>query len=136
MAHGSAPEEYEGVELRAMLMFLMELIDQATAAKASYGQLIACDRRALHLPEGEGDVPSEYAGDIDRFFARTEIEDGPYLRGRAERPHVGCTDFGSITPLKFSVGREKYGSSIRSATFFDNMSSLGLKFPTCLAKER
>jgi hypothetical protein len=46
MAHGSAPEEYEGVELRAMLMFLMELIDQATAAKVSYGQLIACDRRA------------------------------------------------------------------------------------------
>lgn len=77
MAVNSTTEEYEGVELEVMLLFLMELIEQATAAKVSYGQLVAALEIdvPLHIPEqDDGEIPVEYHGEINRYLLDSRLK--------------------------------------------------------------
>ena len=75
--NSAAIEEYEGVEVKVMLLFLMELIEQATAAKVSYGQLVAALQIdvPLDLPEqDDGEIPVEYHGEINRYLLDTTVK--------------------------------------------------------------
>jgi hypothetical protein len=77
MAVNSTTEEYEGVELKVMLLFLMELIEQATAAKVSYGQLVAALEIdvPLHIPEqDDGEISAEYHGEINRYLLDSRLK--------------------------------------------------------------
>lgn len=72
MTADPTPDEDQGVEIRAMLLFLMELIEQATAAKVSFRQLNEALGISVRFPVVVNSVVNDE--DVARFLLEGRLK--------------------------------------------------------------